>query len=39
MDFSDILYAVDDGIATVTLNRPDKLNAWTRTMEHTAHLR
>jgi enoyl-CoA hydratase/carnithine racemase len=27
-------YDVTDRIATVTLNRPDKLNAWTATMEH-----
>ena len=29
----EILYAVADRVATITLNRPDKLNAWTATME------
>ncbi|MES2987331.1 MAG: crotonase/enoyl-CoA hydratase family protein [Pseudomonadota bacterium] len=32
MDFQTIEYAVEDGIATVTLNRPAKLNAFTATM-------
>jgi enoyl-CoA hydratase/carnithine racemase len=27
-------YDLADRIATITLNRPDKLNAWTATMEH-----
>ncbi|WP_040495012.1 crotonase/enoyl-CoA hydratase family protein [Ilumatobacter nonamiensis] len=32
MDYSQILFDVDDHIATITLNRPDKLNAFTGTM-------
>lgn len=31
-DFTQILYAVEEGIATITLNRPEKLNAFTATM-------
>lgn len=32
MDFTQIRYEVADGIATITLNRPDQLNAFTGTM-------
>ena len=32
VNFSDILYDKSDLIATITLNRPEKLNAWTRRM-------
>jgi enoyl-CoA hydratase/carnithine racemase len=30
--FEQIVYAVEDGVATITLNRPEKLNAFTNTM-------
>src|SRR4051794_41354166 len=32
MDFSEIRYDVADGVLTITLNRPDRLNAFTPTM-------
>ena len=32
MSYQDILYEVEDGIATVTMNRPDMLNAFTGVM-------
>lgn len=33
MNYEQLLYDVRDGIATLTLNRPDKLNAWTNVLE------
>jgi enoyl-CoA hydratase/carnithine racemase len=33
MDYQHILYEVSDKIATITLNRPDRMNAWTQIME------
>ncbi len=32
MSFETLLTAVDDGVMTITLNRPDRLNAFTGTM-------
>jgi len=33
MPNQETLYHVADRVATITLNRPDKLNAWTTVME------
>ncbi len=32
MAYEQILYEVDGGVLTITLNRPEKLNAFTPTM-------
>jgi len=34
VSYQHILYEVSDKIATITLNRPDRMNAWTAIMEH-----
>jgi enoyl-CoA hydratase/carnithine racemase len=33
MDFTEIRYELTDRILTITLDRPDRLNAWTPTMQ------
>ena len=33
MPNQETMYNVADRVATITLNRPDKLNAWTAVME------
>lgn len=38
MDYKDILFDLSDGIATITMNRPEKLNAYTTAMgEEVTH--
>jgi enoyl-CoA hydratase/carnithine racemase len=37
MAYAEILYDVSDRIATITLNRPEKLNAWTDQMGTEVH--
>ena len=32
MAYEQILFEIDDPVATITLNRPEALNAWTETM-------
>jgi enoyl-CoA hydratase/carnithine racemase len=32
-DYADILYAVEDPVAVITLNRPDSMNGWTGRMD------
>ena len=39
MPDEETIYAVADRVATITLNRPDRLNAWTATMEREVRTR
>ena len=34
MDFQQIIYVKENHIATITLNRPEKLNAYSEVMVH-----
>jgi len=38
MEYEDLLYAVEDGIATITLNRPGVMNALSPGLERELHL-
>jgi enoyl-CoA hydratase/carnithine racemase len=37
MPYSELSYSVDDAVATIAFNRPDKMNALTRVMEREIH--
>jgi enoyl-CoA hydratase/carnithine racemase len=37
MSYQDLLYSVDEKIATVTLNRPERMNALSRNLEAEMH--
>ena len=32
--YETIIYEVDNPVATITLNRPEAMNAWTNRMDH-----
>ena len=31
--FQELVYAIEHGVATLVFNRPERLNAWTPTLE------
>jgi enoyl-CoA hydratase/carnithine racemase len=37
MNLTEVDYRVEDGVAVVTLDRPNKMNAWTGTMDAEVH--
>ena len=34
MSYEQITTDIAEGVLTITMNRPERLNAWTPTMEH-----
>src|SRR5271170_4415706 len=37
MSYQDLLYSVEDTVATITLNRPERMNALSRSLEAEIH--
>ena len=37
MSYKDLIYSVDETIATITLNRPERMNALTPRLEAEMH--
>src|SRR6202050_2981996 len=37
VSYQDLLYGVEDQVATVTLNRPERMNALSRNLESEVH--
>jgi enoyl-CoA hydratase/carnithine racemase len=37
MSYQDLLYSVDDKVATITLNRPERMNALSHSLEAEIH--
>ena len=37
MSYQDLLYGVEDQVATITLNRPERMNALSRNLESEVH--
>ena len=37
MSYKDLIYSVEDQIATITLNRPDRMNSLSRSLESELH--